>query len=166
YSIGRAGDNEPISAVARLTPGPERGSVAQTEEASMSTSGNRGPPGRPRGIGFGILMFIVTLHFYSWYWVFKTQEEIKQHTGEGLARGSRARAREPSWSPLRSVERVCVKRAVPGQRLRLVAGRQRDNATSSGSSPHNMQDSELRAGDNRSDNRSREAGKRARGTHP
>ena len=29
-----------------------------------------------------------------------------------------------------------------------------------------MQDSELRAGDNRSDNRSREAGKRARGTHP
>jgi len=29
-------------------------------------------------------MFIVTLHFYSWYWVFKTEEEIKQHTGEGL----------------------------------------------------------------------------------
>ncbi len=50
----------------------------------MSTSGNTGPLGRPRGIGFGILMFIVTLHFYSWYWVFKTQEEIKQHTGEGL----------------------------------------------------------------------------------
>ena len=50
----------------------------------MSTSGNAGPPGQPRGIGFGILMFIVTLHFYSWYWVFKTQEEIKQHTGEGL----------------------------------------------------------------------------------
>ena len=50
----------------------------------MSTSGNTGPPGRPRGIGFGILMFIVTLHFYSWYRVFKTQEEIKQHTGEGL----------------------------------------------------------------------------------
>src|ERR671936_336083 len=50
----------------------------------MSTPGNRGPPGQPRGIGFGILMFIVTLHFYSWYWVFKTQEEIRQHTGEGL----------------------------------------------------------------------------------
>jgi len=50
----------------------------------MSTSANTGPLGRPRGIGFGILIFIVTLHFYSWYWVFKTQEEIKQHTGEGL----------------------------------------------------------------------------------
>ena len=50
----------------------------------MNTPRNTGPPGRPRGIGFGIFMFIVTLHFYSWYWVFKTQEEIKQHTGEGL----------------------------------------------------------------------------------
>jgi hypothetical protein len=44
----------------------------------MSTSGNTGPPGRPRGIGFGILMFIVTLHLYSWYWVFKTQ--VSAHT--------------------------------------------------------------------------------------
>jgi hypothetical protein len=50
----------------------------------MSMSGNTGPLGRPRGIGFGILLFIVTLGFYSWYWAFKTHEEIKQHSGEGL----------------------------------------------------------------------------------
>ena len=50
----------------------------------MSTPGNTGPLGQPRGIGFGILLFIVTLGFYGWYWVFKTHEEIKQHTGEGL----------------------------------------------------------------------------------
>ena len=50
----------------------------------MSTSGNTGPPGQPRGIGFGILMFIVTLHFYSWYWVFKTQDEVKNHSGQGV----------------------------------------------------------------------------------
>ena len=43
-----------------------------------------GPLGRPRGIGFGILLFIVTLGFYGWYWAFKTQEEMKQHTGDGL----------------------------------------------------------------------------------
>ena len=42
------------------------------------------PIGHPRGVGFGILMFIVTLGFYSWYWVFKTQEEIRQHSGQGL----------------------------------------------------------------------------------
>jgi hypothetical protein len=50
----------------------------------VSTSANTGPLGRPRGIGFGILLFIVTIGFYSWYWVFKTQEEIKQNSGEGV----------------------------------------------------------------------------------
>jgi hypothetical protein len=50
----------------------------------VSNSGNTGPLGSPRGIGFGILLFIVTIGFYSWYWVFKTQEEIKQHSGEGI----------------------------------------------------------------------------------
>jgi Domain of unknown function (DUF4234) len=55
-------------------------------EASVVTtsSGNTGPLGQPRGIGFGILMYIVTLRFYSWYWVYKTEEEMGKHTGEGL----------------------------------------------------------------------------------
>jgi uncharacterized BrkB/YihY/UPF0761 family membrane protein len=48
------------------------------------SSGNTGPLGRRRGVGFGILMFIVTLGFYSWYWAFKTQEEVKLHSGQGI----------------------------------------------------------------------------------
>jgi hypothetical protein len=48
------------------------------------SNGNTGPLGQPRGIGFGILLFIITLGFYSYYWVFKTEEEMKEHTGEGL----------------------------------------------------------------------------------
>jgi hypothetical protein len=51
---------------------------------STTTTGNTGPLGQPRGIGFGILLFIITLGIYGLYWVFKTQEEMKQHTGEGL----------------------------------------------------------------------------------
>jgi len=50
----------------------------------MNTAGNTGPLGQQRGVGFGILMYIVTFGIYSLYWVFKTQEETKQHTGEGL----------------------------------------------------------------------------------
>ena len=50
----------------------------------MSMSGNTGRIGEQRGIGFGILLFVVTFGFYGWYWVFKTQEETKEHTGEGL----------------------------------------------------------------------------------
>jgi drug/metabolite transporter superfamily protein YnfA len=49
-----------------------------------SPSANVGPLGQRRGVGFGILLFIVTLGFYSWYWVFKTQEEVKNHSGQGL----------------------------------------------------------------------------------
>jgi len=47
-------------------------------------STNTGPLGQPRGIGFAILMFIITLGIYGWYWVYKTQEETKRHTGDGL----------------------------------------------------------------------------------
>ena len=50
----------------------------------MSMSGNTGPLGQPRGIGFGILLFIITLGIYGLYWVYKTSEEMKQHTGEGI----------------------------------------------------------------------------------
>jgi uncharacterized protein DUF4234 len=42
------------------------------------------PRGRPRGIGLGILLFIVTFGLYGWYWAFKTHEEMKHHTGDGL----------------------------------------------------------------------------------
>jgi hypothetical protein len=47
-------------------------------------SADTGPLGQPRGIGFGILLFVVTLGFYGWYWVYKTQEEMKRHAGDGL----------------------------------------------------------------------------------
>ena len=40
--------------------------------------------GEPRSIGLCIVLFIVTLGFYGWYWSYKTHEEIKQHTGDGL----------------------------------------------------------------------------------
>jgi hypothetical protein len=50
----------------------------------MEMSGNHGPLGHQRGVGFGILLYIITLSFYGWYWAFKTHEEMKQHTGDGL----------------------------------------------------------------------------------
>jgi len=49
-----------------------------------ATTSNTGPLGQPRGIGFGIILFIVTLGIYGVYWVYKTAEEMKQHTGEGI----------------------------------------------------------------------------------
>jgi Domain of unknown function (DUF4234) len=55
------------------------------EASAVSTPRDTsGPPGRPRGIGFGILMYVITIGIYSWYWAYVTEEEMKEHTGEGL----------------------------------------------------------------------------------
>jgi hypothetical protein len=51
---------------------------------STTATGNTGPLGQPRGVAFVIILSIVTLGIYSLYWVYKTQEETKQHTGDGL----------------------------------------------------------------------------------
>ncbi|HEY7397686.1 MAG TPA: DUF4234 domain-containing protein [Gaiellaceae bacterium] len=48
------------------------------------STGSSGPLGKPRGIGFGILLFIVTIGLYGWYWAYKTQEETKRRTGDGV----------------------------------------------------------------------------------
>jgi hypothetical protein len=45
------------------SPGPTKEALV-----NATTTGNTGPLGHPRGIGFGILMFIITLNFYSLYW--------------------------------------------------------------------------------------------------
>ena len=45
---------------------------------------NTGPLGQRRGVAFVILISLVTLGIYFVYWTYKTFEEMKQHTGEGL----------------------------------------------------------------------------------
>ena len=59
--------------------------IRAPESRSMDTpASNTGPLGQPRGIGFAILMAIITLGIYTLYWVFKTQEEVKNHSGQGV----------------------------------------------------------------------------------
>jgi hypothetical protein len=50
----------------------------------MSAVAAGAPAGNQRSIGVSMLLFIVTLGCYGWYWAYKTQEEMKQETGEGL----------------------------------------------------------------------------------
>ena len=42
------------------------------------------PIGKQRSILACILLNIVTLGFYGWYWAYKTHEEIKRSSGEGV----------------------------------------------------------------------------------
>jgi Domain of unknown function (DUF4234) len=47
-------------------------------------SANVGELGQPRGIGFVIVISIITLGIYHLYWVYKTFDEMKRRTGTGL----------------------------------------------------------------------------------
>lgn len=52
---------------------------------AVSTSG--GPPGKQRSVGTCILLEIVTIGIYGLFWVYWTQKEIKDHSGQGLGGG-------------------------------------------------------------------------------
>jgi len=45
------------------------------------------PIGTVRSTGTCMLLTVVTLGFYTWYWYYKTHEEMKRHTGTGLGGG-------------------------------------------------------------------------------
>lgn len=49
--------------------------------------GQPGAVGKVRSTGMCILLFIVTLGFYSWYWFYSTHDEMKRHTGQGIGGG-------------------------------------------------------------------------------
>jgi len=48
------------------------------------TGANTGPLGKREKIGVQILLAVVTLGLYGIYWVYKSHEEVKQHSGEGV----------------------------------------------------------------------------------
>jgi Domain of unknown function (DUF4234) len=49
-----------------------------------TTTAARGPVGETRSIALSILWFVLTLGFYALYWVYKTHEEVKRYSGNGI----------------------------------------------------------------------------------
>lgn len=52
--------------------------------STLGQPGNTGPLGQHRGVAFVVLISIVTIGIYTIYWVYKTQEEVKLHSNQGL----------------------------------------------------------------------------------
>lgn len=65
-------------------PGQQQIYPGQQGYAPMQPYGQPGPLGRVRSTGLSILLIIVTLGIYSLFYYYKTHEEMKQHSGEGL----------------------------------------------------------------------------------
>jgi hypothetical protein len=53
-------------------------------EATAAATPSAGRVGETRSIGLSILWTILTLGIYAFFWVFKTSEEMKQYSGEGV----------------------------------------------------------------------------------
>jgi amino acid transporter len=66
------------------TPQPDDTPAVQPAPAATATGGKTGPIGETRSIGLSILWFIITLGIYGIYWTYKTIEEMKRHTGDGI----------------------------------------------------------------------------------
>lgn len=57
---------------------------APAAPAAYAAPGATGELGKIRGTGACVLLSIVTLGFYTWYWWYKTHDEMKRHSGEGI----------------------------------------------------------------------------------
>jgi hypothetical protein len=55
-----------------------------TEMTASPSTSPRGPIGETRSLGMSILWFVLTIGIYSYYWVYKTQEEVKRYSGNGV----------------------------------------------------------------------------------
>ena len=64
-------------------PPAQPGAVEQPPLPATSARG-QGPVGKPRGILFVIVLSIVTLGIYHLYWYYKSFDEMKRHTGNGI----------------------------------------------------------------------------------
>lgn len=65
------------------TPPPSASPVPQGYGYPVGGA-NHGPLGRPENIGTQILLSVVTLGLYGIYWAYKSHEEVKRHSGEGV----------------------------------------------------------------------------------
>ena len=58
--------------------------MSEIESSTPASTSARGPVGETRSVGLSILWFILTLGIYGIYWVYKTQEEVKRYSGNGV----------------------------------------------------------------------------------
>lgn len=66
---------------------PVQSATGSEPPTAYAAPAGTGPIGQVRSTGTCILLTIVTLGIYTWYWYYKTHEEMKQHTGQGIGGG-------------------------------------------------------------------------------
>lgn len=76
--------NDPTGSASDPTPTPP---PAPSAPLAPTAGLADGPIGQVRSTGTCVLLSIVTLGVYTWYWWYKTHDEMKRHTGTGIGGG-------------------------------------------------------------------------------
>jgi hypothetical protein len=69
------------------TAPPVGGGTPQVAPYAAPAPAGFGPLGQVRSTGVSMLLYVVTLGIYGIVWYYKTHEELKRHTGEGIGGG-------------------------------------------------------------------------------
>ena len=77
-------EDDATAATNAPTPHPPATSGGELAPAPGASPAMVAPLGKVRETGTCVLLTIVTLGFYTWYWFYKTHDEMKQHTGNGI----------------------------------------------------------------------------------
>jgi uncharacterized protein DUF4234 len=81
----------PVADSGSVAPPPPPSGSVPAQPAYSQPAHAAAPPagqvGKIRSTGTCILLAIVTLGIYTWFWYFKTHDEMKQHSGTGLGGG-------------------------------------------------------------------------------
>jgi hypothetical protein len=80
-------DAAPASFDAAPTAAAAPAYAAPATPAAYGQQAGGAPIGKVRSTGTCILLAIVTLGIYTWVWYFKTHEEMKRHSGQGIGGG-------------------------------------------------------------------------------
>ena len=85
--------NEPAESASAVPPPFEAAPPAPAPVPAMAGGAmaapyaGAGPVGKIRSTGTCILLTVVTLGFYTWYWWYKTHDEMKRHSNQGIGGG-------------------------------------------------------------------------------
>jgi Domain of unknown function (DUF4234) len=86
--VTETNDPTPATSASESTPPPYDASSVPAQPAPATAAYGAapaaGPIGQVRSTGTCVLLTIVTLGFYTWYWYYKTHDEMKQHSGTGI----------------------------------------------------------------------------------
>jgi hypothetical protein len=83
--VSETAGNDASSEAPAEAPAAAPAETPAAPEPATTSGQNTGPLGKERGVGFVIVLSLVTLGIYTIYWYYVTYADLKRHRGEGVS---------------------------------------------------------------------------------